>query len=69
MCQNYKSETWSIYGRIWFFRHVDVEEKPSKKSKKDGAEGSVALLKESTQSGCVSQDFFRESLFYGKEES
>ena len=29
--------------------------RPSKKSKKDGAKGSVALLKESTQLGCVSQ--------------
>ena len=30
-----------------FFRHVEAEEKPSKKSKK-GAKGSVASLKEST---------------------
>ena len=37
------------------FRHVEAEEKPNKKSKKRGAKGSVALLKESIQLGCVSQ--------------
>ena len=37
-----------------FFRRVG--ENPSKKSKKGGAKGSVALLKESTQLGCVSRD-------------
>ena len=31
---------------------------PAKKAKKDGANGSVALLKESTQLGCVSQDSY-----------
>ena len=53
---NCKSETGCICGRKCFFRHVEAEEKPSKKSKKDGAKGSVAFLKESTQLGCVSQD-------------
>ena len=38
------------------FRHVDVEGKSNKKSKKGGAKGSVATLKESIQLGCVSQD-------------
>ena len=47
------------------FRYVEAEEKPSNKSKKGGAKGSVALLKESTQLGCVSQD--RENLFHVKE--
>ena len=41
---------------ICYFRHVEAEEKPSKKLKKGGAKGSVALLKESVQLGCVSQD-------------
>ena len=40
------------------FDIVEAEEKPSKKSKKGGAKGSVALLKESTQFGCVSQDSY-----------
>ena len=39
-------------------RHVEAEGKPSKKSKKGGAKGTVALLKESTQLGCVSQDSY-----------
>ena len=34
----------------------EAEEKPSKKSKKGAAKGSVALLKDSIQLGCVSQD-------------
>ena len=58
MCQNYKSETGCKFGRTCFFRHVEADEKPSKKSKKCGAKGSVALLKESTQLGCVSQDSY-----------
>ena len=43
-------------GRTCFFRDVEADEKPSKKSKKGVAKASVALLKESTQLGCVSQD-------------
>ena len=38
--------------------HVEAEGKSSKKSKKDGAKGPVALLKESTQLGCVSQNSY-----------
>ena len=57
-CQNYQSETGCIYGNKCYFRHVEADETPSKKSKKDGAKGSVALLKESTQLGCVSQDSY-----------
>ena len=56
VCQNYKSKTGCTFGRTCFFRHVEAEEKPSKKSKKGGAKGSVALLKDSTQLVCVSQD-------------
>ena len=44
MCQNYKSETWCIYGRKCFFRHVEAEAKFSKESKKGGAKGSAALF-------------------------
>ena len=38
------------------FRLVEAKEKSSKKWKNGGAKGSVALLKEYTQLGCVSQD-------------
>ena len=55
------------FGRKWFFRHVEADERPSKKSKKGGAKGSVALEKESTQFGCVSQDSYpRKSFLRGK---
>ena len=56
VCQNCKSKTRCTFGNKGFFRHVEAEEKPSKKSKKGGARGSVALLKESAQFGCVFQD-------------
>ena len=50
------------------------KETPSKKSKKDGAKGSVAMLKESVQLGCVSQDsnprkFFPQIKKSGKKGS
>ena len=41
---------------IAVFRHLALEGKPNKKSKKGGAKGSVAMLKELTQMNCVSQD-------------
>ena len=37
---------------------VEADGQPSKKSKKSGAKGSVAILKESTQLGYVSQDSY-----------
>ena len=40
------------------FRHVEAEGKPNKKSKKGGAKGSVAILKESFPLGCASQDSY-----------
>ena len=56
VCQNYKSETGCKYGRTCFFRHVEAEEKPSKKSKKGGAKGSVALLEGVNTVGlCISR--------------
>ena len=39
------------------FGHTEADGQPSKKSKKGGGRGSVALLKESFQLGCVSQHF------------
>ena len=58
VCRNYMSETGCECGRTCFFRHVEAEEKPRKKSKKGGAKGSVASLKDSTQLVCVSQDSY-----------
>ena len=41
-CQNYISQRGCRYGKNMFFRHVELAEKPNKKSKKRGANGSVA---------------------------
>ena len=46
-------KTGCACGNKCYFRHVEADEKPSKKSKKGGAKGSVALLKESIQLRCV----------------
>ena len=56
VCQNCKSETGYAYGKKCRFRHVFAEERPNNMSKKSGGNGPVALLKESTQLGCVSRD-------------
>ena len=58
VCQNYKSENRCIHGDKCHFRHVEAERKPSKKTKKGGVKRSVAILKESTQLGCVSRDSY-----------
>ena len=48
-----------MHGKECFFWcFVEPEEKPSKRSKKGGVKGSVALLKESTPMGCASQDSY-----------
>ena len=67
VCQNCKSATGCKYGRTCFFRHVEAEEKPSKKSKKGGVKESVALLKESTQLGCAFQDSYPRKSFLRKK--
>ena len=73
VCLNYKSEKGCVHGDKCHFRHVEADEKPSKKSKKGGAKGSVALLKESTQLGCVSQDSYPRkhlmSVVFARENS
>ena len=55
-CLNFQSESGCKYGDNCRFRHVEANGQPIKKSKKSGVKGSVALLKESIQLGCVSQD-------------
>ena len=69
--QNYKSlEEGCIYGDECDFRHVEAEGKPSKKSKKGGAKESLAILKESIQFGCVSQDSCpRKSVLRGSKHT
>ena len=58
VCVNYKSEKGCTHGDKMPFSTCWCRRKPNKKSKKGGARGSVAILKESTQLGCVSQDSY-----------
>ena len=54
--------------KICHFRHVEADEKPSKESKKGGAKGPVALLKESVSTGlCVSR--FSSEKVYSTERN
>ena len=53
-CLNYSKV--SAHGDKYHFRHVDG--KTNKKSKKGGAKGSVAIVKECIQLGCAYQDSF-----------
>ena len=52
--KNHKSETGRKYGNKCYFRHGEADEKPSKKSKKGDAKGSVALLK-GLRYNCISR--------------
>ena len=56
MCRNYKSGNRCIHGNNCLYRHAGGEEKPSKKSKKEGTQGAVAFLEERKVQGCVSQN-------------
>ena len=69
MCLNNKSDKGCTRGDKCHFPHVKAEGEPNKKSKKSGVAGSVALLKESIQSGCVSQDSYPRNLFHVKKEN
>ena len=53
MCLNHKSEPGCLYGDKCHFRHTEAGRQPSKKSEKSGGKGSVALLEETIQLGCV----------------
>ena len=67
MCQDNISQAGCRRGNTCFFRHVELAEKPNKKSKKDGAKGSVAILKELAQMKCVSQDLHPKKTILRKE--
>ena len=59
VCRNYKSGNCCIHGSYCLYRHADGEETPSKKSKKEGTKGAVAILKEKKKGPrlCVSKIF------------
>ena len=60
-----RSQVWKVctYGDKCCWGHVETEGKSSNKSKRGGAKGSVAILKESTQLGCVSRDSYPRKSF------
>ena len=55
-CLFYKSEKGCRFGKKCSHAHRQVDEQPSKRSKKNGDKSAVAMLKTTPQLGCVSQD-------------
>ena len=55
-CQFYKTESGCKFCEKCSFVHRQVADQRSKKPKGDGDNNAVALLKDSRQLGCVSQD-------------
>ena len=55
-CLFHKSEHGCRFGEKCSCAHRQVEEQPSKRSKKNGDKNAVAMLKITRQLGCVSQD-------------
>ena len=55
-CLFYKSENGCKFGDKCSFAHCEVDEQPSKKSKKNGDKIAVTILKTTRQLGCVFQD-------------
>ena len=55
-CLFYKSENECKFGEKCSHAHRQVEEQPSKRSKKNGDKSAVATLKSTRQLGCVLQD-------------
>ena len=68
-CLNYMSQKGCRFSDRCHFRHVEAEEKPNMKSKKGGAKGQVASLKETRQWAERLKILIRKSLFYGKKEN
>ena len=67
ICRNYKSGNGCIHGHRCLYRHADGEEKPSKRSKKEGTQGAVAILKENKVQGCVSHNSDPKKSIYSTE--
>ena len=55
-CLFYKSENGCRFGEKCSYAHRQVDEQPSKRSKKNGDESAVAMLKITRHLGCVCQD-------------
>ena len=55
-CVFYKSENGCRFGKKCSYAHRQVDEQPSKRSKKNGYKSAVAMLKSTRQLGCVFHD-------------
>ena len=55
-CLFYKSENGCRFGEKCSYAHRQVDEQPSKRSKKNGDKSAVAMLKSTRHLGCVFQD-------------
>ena len=55
-CLFYKSENGCRFGEKCSYAHRQVDEQPSKRSKKNGDKSVVAMLQITRQLGCVLQD-------------
>ena len=55
-CLSYKSESGCRLGEKCSYAHRQVDEQPSKRTKKSGDKSAVAMLKITRQLGCVFQD-------------
>ena len=55
-CLFYKTKSGCRFGEKCSYAHGQVEEQPSKRSKKNGDKSAVAILESTRQLGCVFQD-------------
>ena len=55
-CLSYKTKSGCRFGEKFSYAHSQVDEQPTKRSKKNGDKSAVAMLKITRQLGCVSQD-------------
>ena len=66
VCRDYKSGNRCIHGNSCQYRHAEGEEKPSKRSKSESAQGAVAILnKKKGPRLCISK--FRSKEVYSAE--
>ena len=65
---NYKSEPGCKLGDKCYCRHVEAQEKPSKKSKKGGAKDQLPCSRSLHNWVVCLKILIRENLFYGKKE-
>ena len=63
VCLKYKCESRCKCGDRCHFKYTEAHGQPSKKSKKSGRKGSVAIVRVNKRLGCVSQDSPQKKFF------